>query len=128
MNPHTFQNPIIIFPEGTCVNNKYIIRFQKGAFELGVKVCPVGIKYDTHYGTPYWDTRKGFLHYAIFRMTRWCTPINVVYCTPQMIQKNEDPVTFSHRVKSVISTSIGLKMEDFNGRSKKDLLKILTIQ
>jgi glycerol-3-phosphate O-acyltransferase 3/4 len=35
---------MIIFPEGTCVNNKYIIRFQKGAFELGVKVCPVGIK------------------------------------------------------------------------------------
>ncbi|CAO3631017.1 unnamed protein product [Cunninghamella blakesleeana] len=128
MNPHTFQNPIIIFPEGTCVNNRYIIRFQKGAFELGVKVCPVGIKYDNDFGTPYWDTRKGFLYYAIFRMTRWCTPINVVYCAPQMIQKNEDPVTFSHRVKSVISTSIGLKMEDFNGRSKKDLLQILTMQ
>ncbi|KAG1084783.1 hypothetical protein G6F42_021644 [Rhizopus arrhizus] len=40
----TWKNPMIIFPEGTCVNNKYAIRFQKGAFELGVKVCPVGIK------------------------------------------------------------------------------------
>lgn len=40
----TWRNPMIIFPEGTCVNNKYAIRFQKGAFELGVKVCPVGIK------------------------------------------------------------------------------------
>ena len=44
MNPTTWPNPMIIFPEGTCVNNKYTIRFQKGAFELGVKVCPVGIK------------------------------------------------------------------------------------
>lgn len=35
---------MIIFPEGTCVNNKCAIRFQKGAFELGVKVCPVSIK------------------------------------------------------------------------------------
>lgn len=40
----TWRNPMIIFPEGTCVNNEYAIRFQKGAFELGVKVCPVGIK------------------------------------------------------------------------------------
>jgi glycerol-3-phosphate O-acyltransferase 3/4 len=40
----TWKNPMVIFPEGTCVNNKYVIRFQKGAFELGVKVCPVGIK------------------------------------------------------------------------------------
>lgn len=39
-----WKNPMIIFPEGTCVNNKYIIRFQKGAFDLGVNVCPVGIK------------------------------------------------------------------------------------
>jgi glycerol-3-phosphate O-acyltransferase 3/4 len=43
-DPETWPNPMIIFPEGTCVNNKYTIRFQKGAFELGVKVCPVGIK------------------------------------------------------------------------------------
>ncbi|KAI9305677.1 acyltransferase-domain-containing protein [Cunninghamella echinulata] len=128
MNPQTFSNPIIIFPEGTCVNNKYIIRFQKGAFELGVKVCPVGIKYDSYWGSPYWDTRKGFIHYAIFRMTRWCTPINVVYCPTQTIQQNENTVSFSHRVKSVISTSIGLQIEDFNGRAKKELLQILTMQ
>lgn len=43
-NPITWPNPMLIFPEGTCVNNKYTIRFQKGAFELGVKVCPIGIK------------------------------------------------------------------------------------
>jgi glycerol-3-phosphate O-acyltransferase 3/4 len=42
--PENRGNPMIIFPEGTCVNNRYVIRFQKGAFELGVKVCPVGIK------------------------------------------------------------------------------------
>lgn len=37
--------PILIFPEGTCVNNEYTVLFHKGAFELGATVCPVAIKY-----------------------------------------------------------------------------------
>ena len=28
------NNPLLIFPEGTCVNNEYIVQFKKGAFEL----------------------------------------------------------------------------------------------
>ncbi|KAI9488819.1 hypothetical protein BDB00DRAFT_846286 [Zychaea mexicana] len=125
MNPTTWPNPMIIFPEGTCVNNKYSIRFQKGAFELGVKVCPVGIKYDRYWGDPYWDTRKGFLYYAFYRMTRWITPVDVVYCTPQDLRPEEDAVQYGERIKAVISDTIGLESEDFNGMAKRDLLKIL---
>ena len=28
--------PLLVFPEGTCVNNEYIVMFKRGAFELGV--------------------------------------------------------------------------------------------
>ncbi|KAI7854187.1 hypothetical protein BDC45DRAFT_535631 [Circinella umbellata] len=125
MNPTTWPNPMIIFPEGTCVNNKYTIRFQKGAFELGVKICPVGIKYDRYWGDPYWDTRKGFLYYGFYRMTRWITPVDIVYCTPQSSNIGEDAVEYGERIKAVISHAIGLKSEDFNGMAKRDLLKIL---
>lgn len=41
-DPHA--NPLLIFPEGTCVNNEYCVMFKKGAFELGVTVCPIAIK------------------------------------------------------------------------------------
>ena len=41
---HYTMAPILIFPEGTCVNNDYTVLFHKGAFELGVPVCPVAIK------------------------------------------------------------------------------------
>jgi glycerol-3-phosphate O-acyltransferase 3/4 len=41
---HFHIAPILIFPEGTCVNNEYTVLFHKGAFELGVPVCPVAIK------------------------------------------------------------------------------------
>jgi len=39
------NSPLLIFPEGTCVNNEYCIQFKKGAFELGAVVYPIAIKY-----------------------------------------------------------------------------------
>jgi len=36
--------PLLIFPEGTCVNNEYTVLFKRGAFELGAAVCPIAIK------------------------------------------------------------------------------------
>ncbi|KAG1579450.1 hypothetical protein G6F48_011150 [Rhizopus delemar] len=122
--PENRGNPMIIFPEGTCVNNRYVIRFQKGAFELGVKVCPVGIKYYNTFGDPYWDTRKGFMHYAYYRMTRWITPVDVIYCEPQSPKEDEDAVEYSDRVKEIIASSAELEQVDFNGMAKRELLNV----
>ena len=36
--------PILIFPEGTCINNTSIMMFKKGSFELGAKIYPIAIK------------------------------------------------------------------------------------
>lgn len=35
------NEPIMVFPEGTCVNNEYCIMFKKGCFDLGADVYPV---------------------------------------------------------------------------------------
>jgi len=38
--------PLLLFPEGTCVNNEYCVMFKKGAFEIeGATIYPVAIKY-----------------------------------------------------------------------------------
>jgi glycerol-3-phosphate O-acyltransferase 3/4 len=37
--------PLMIFPEGVCVNNEYCVLFRKGGFELGAEICPIAIKY-----------------------------------------------------------------------------------
>lgn len=29
------STPLLIFPEGTCVNNEYCVMFKRGAFDLG---------------------------------------------------------------------------------------------
>ncbi|KAJ3261356.1 hypothetical protein HK103_005964 [Boothiomyces macroporosus] len=60
MREHVFnteKSPLLIFPEGTCVNNEYTVLFHKGAFELGAKVAPVAIKYDKSWADAYWHSR-----------------------------------------------------------------------
>ncbi|XP_060809376.1 glycerol-3-phosphate acyltransferase 4 isoform X3 [Amyelois transitella] len=37
--------PILIFPEGTCINNTSVMQFKKGSFEVGGTIYPVAIKY-----------------------------------------------------------------------------------
>lgn len=36
--------PILIFPEGTCINNTSVMQFKKGSFEVGGVIYPVAIK------------------------------------------------------------------------------------
>ncbi|XP_038220953.1 glycerol-3-phosphate acyltransferase 4-like [Zerene cesonia] len=36
--------PILIFPEGTCINNTSVMQFKKGSFEVGGTIYPVAIK------------------------------------------------------------------------------------
>lgn len=51
------RNPILMFPEGTCVNNEYCIQFKKGVFGLGVPILPVAIKYNKMFVDPFWNSR-----------------------------------------------------------------------
>lgn len=36
--------PILIFPEGTCINNTSVMMFKKGSFEVGGTIYPVAVK------------------------------------------------------------------------------------
>jgi hypothetical protein len=35
--------PLLLFPEGTCVNNEYAVMFKRGAFEMDATIIPVGM-------------------------------------------------------------------------------------
>ena len=41
-DPHKL--PILIFPEGTCINNTSVMQFKKGSFEVGGTIYPVAIR------------------------------------------------------------------------------------
>lgn len=46
--------PILIFPEGTCINNTSVMQFKKGSFEVGGVIYPVAIKVSISGLSPPW--------------------------------------------------------------------------
>ncbi|KAI5170521.1 glycerol-3-phosphate O-acyltransferase 3/4 [Pancytospora epiphaga] len=110
---------MLIFPEGTVVNNEYIVMFQKGAFELDVPVCPVGIKYRKNLMDPYWNRRNScFTLHLFYLITRWRIDVDVHWMAPVRRRREESSVSFSYRVKNLIARKTGLRNTLWNGYFK----------
>ncbi|WMV44026.1 hypothetical protein MTR67_037411 [Solanum verrucosum] len=113
------NNPLLIFPEGTCVNNHYTVMFKKGAFELGCTVCPVAIKYNKIFVDAFWNSKKqSFTTHLLQLMTSWAVVCDVWYLEPQNIRPGETPIEFAERVRDIISVRAGLKKVPWDGYLK----------
>ncbi|XP_074382989.1 glycerol-3-phosphate acyltransferase 9-like isoform X2 [Apium graveolens] len=90
------NNPLLIFPEGTCVNNQYSVMFKKGAFEIGSTVCPIAIKYNKLFADAFWNSRKqSFTKHLLQLMTSWAVVCDVWYLEPQNLMLGETPIEFA---------------------------------
>lgn len=113
------NTPMLIFPEGTCVNNEYALLFQKGAFELDALICPVGIRYKKYAMDPYWNRRvQCFSLHLLYLMTRWRIDAEVYWLDPMRRGADESAIEFAHRVKSAIASRVGLNNTLWNGYFK----------
>ncbi|EFJ07412.1 hypothetical protein SELMODRAFT_133604 [Selaginella moellendorffii] len=113
------SNLLLIFPEGTCVNNEYIVMFKKGAFELDCTVCPVAIKYNKIFVDAFWNSRKqSFTMHLLRLMTSWAVVCDVWYLEPQTIRPNETPIEFAERVRDMIAKRAGIKKVAWDGYLK----------
>lgn len=112
--------PILIFPEGVLVNNRFIIMFKKGAFELGAEVCPIAIKYnETLSSHAYWSSRDlSFYRYLFDLMTNWVLIVDVWFLPPTSIQDGETPEEFAERVKLSIARAARLIPRPWDGYLK----------
>ncbi|KAF3782670.1 Glycerol-3-phosphate acyltransferase 3 [Nymphaea thermarum] len=116
---NTESNPLLIFPEGTCVNNDYTVMFKKGAFELGCTVCPVAIKYNKIFVDAFWNSKKqSFTMHLLRLMTSWAVVCDVWYLEPQTLKPGETSIEFAERVRDMISVRAGLKKVPWDGYLK----------
>ncbi|KAL7392607.1 hypothetical protein ABVT39_027100 [Epinephelus coioides] len=116
--------PILIFPEGTCVNNTSVMMFKKGSFEIGATIYPVAIKYDPKFGDAFWNSSKySMVNYLLRMMTSWALVCNVWYLPAMHQQKGEDAVQFANRVKSAIARQGGLLDLQWDGGLKRAKVK-----
>ncbi|XP_070706609.1 glycerol-3-phosphate acyltransferase 3 [Pempheris klunzingeri] len=116
--------PILIFPEGTCINNTSVMMFKKGSFEIGGTIYPVTIKYDPRFGDAFWNSSKyNMVGYLLRMMTSWAIVVNVWYLPPMTIQDGEDAAQFASRVKSAIAHQGGLLDLAWDGGLKRGKVK-----
>jgi len=111
--------PLLVFPEGTCVNNEHIVMFKRGAFQLGSSIVPVAIKYNKIFVDGYWNSRKETFQYHLFRlMTAWALVVNVKYLDPQTKRQGETATAFATRVKAMIAKEANLNSVPWDGYLK----------
>jgi len=116
---HPDNNPLLIFPEGTCVNNQYTVMFKKGAFELGCAVCPIAIKYNKIFVDAFWNSKKqSFTMHLVRLMTSWAVVCDVWYLPPQYLREGETSIAFAERVRDMIAARAGLKKVPWDGYLK----------
>ncbi|XP_009486256.1 glycerol-3-phosphate acyltransferase 3 isoform X2 [Pelecanus crispus] len=112
--------PILIFPEGTCINNTSVMMFKKGSFEVGGTIHPVAIKYDPRFGDAFWNSTKYSIMTHVFNvMTSWAIVCNVWYLPPMVKEEGEDAVHFANRVKAVIAAQGGMSVLPWDGGLKR---------
>ncbi|CAJ1069247.1 glycerol-3-phosphate acyltransferase 3-like [Xyrichtys novacula] len=116
--------PILIFPEGTCVNNTSVMMFKKGSFEIGGTIYPVAMKYDPKFGDAFWNSSKySMVNYLLRMMTSWALVCNVWYLPAMHQQEGESAVQFANRVKSAIAHQGGLVDLQWDGGLKRAKVK-----
>jgi len=112
--------PILIFPEGTCINNTSIMMFKKGSFETGGVIYPTAIKYDARFGDAFWNSSKYDLStYLMMLMTSWALVADVWYLPPEKLKEGENSIEFASRVKATIAAQGGLVDLDWDGGLKR---------
>jgi len=116
--------PILIFPEGTCINNTSIMQFKKGSFEVGGVIYPVAVKYDPKFGDAFWNSSKvSMISYLLMMMTSWAIVCDVWYLPPMHKREDEDAIEFANRVKKEIALKGGLVDLVWDGNLKRQEVK-----
>ncbi len=116
--------PILIFPEGTCINNTSVMQFKKGSFEIGGTVYPVAIKYDAKFGDAFWNSSQcGMMFYIFMMMTSWALVCDVHYLPPMTLGEGESSIDFANRVKAEIARKGGLVDLVWDGNLKRGSVK-----
>ncbi|CAO4384350.1 unnamed protein product [Caenorhabditis nigoni] len=123
--------PIIIFPEGTCINNTSVMMFKKGSFEIGSTIYPIAVKYDTRLTDAFWNSSaQSYGRYLWSMMTSWAIICDVWYLPPMTRGDGEDSISFAKRVKRAIAKKGGLIDLEWDGALKRERVssKLVTLQ
>ncbi|CAJ0951869.1 unnamed protein product, partial [Mesorhabditis belari] len=121
--------PIIIFPEGTCINNTGVMMFKKGSFEIGSTIYPIAMKYDSRLTDAFWNSsEQSYGEYLWRMMTSWAIICDIWYLPKMTKQEGEDAIAFARRVKRAIAQKGGLVDLEWDGMLKRERVSSKLVQ
>lgn len=112
--------PVLIFPEGTCINNTSVMMFKKGSFEVDTNIYPIAMKYDSRFGDAFWNSsEQSYFEYLMQMMSSWALICNVWYLPAMRRNPDESAIEFANRVKKAIAIRGGLVDLEWDGQLKR---------
>eukprot|EP00798_Chlamydomonas_sp_ICE-L_P010769 gene10769-biopygen10885 len=101
IDPTSSVRPMLVFPEGTTTNGRYLCKFKTGAFLAGAPVRPVVMHFlNQDYVSPSWESINIKRHIFIMMATLFhkviCYELPIYY--PSDAEK-QDPVLFAENVR-----------------------------
>ncbi|KAL0233630.1 hypothetical protein PCE1_002143 [Barthelona sp. PCE] len=123
-----YAQPLLVFPEGTCVVNDFCMQFKRGVFGLGAQIVPIGIKYNFDFADGYWHIGTTMTQHLFRLMCSWAVVMDVYICDPMTQKWDESPEQFAQRCKTVICEATGLQDVEFDGYYKRQQVKEKDVQ
>ncbi|MCD7463994.1 hypothetical protein HAX54_051892 [Datura stramonium] len=88
------NNPLLIFPEGTCSKQPLHCHVQKEHLNSAAPFVLLQIKYNKIFVDAFWNSRKqSFTMHLLQLMTSWAVVCDVWYLEPQNIRPGETPTS-----------------------------------
>jgi 1-acyl-sn-glycerol-3-phosphate acyltransferase len=108
--------PLCIFPEGTTINGTALLQFRTGAFQAGVPVQPVTVKYRFAHMDPSWSGTIGLGQLLLRLVTQFYNTMEVTYHPVYVPTDAEvaDPVLFALGVRTEMSKRSGIPLSDYS--------------
>ena len=102
--------PLLLFPEGTTTNGKFLLPFKTGAFLTGAPVQPVLLRYRWRRFSPAWETITAARHFfLVFSQLRQSLEVIYLPVYEPSAAEQADPALYAAGVRAAMLRAGGLE-------------------
>jgi len=116
--------PIVVFPEGTTTNGKYLIEFKNGAFYPLKPIQPVLIHYKFKYFNPCWVELSAFQYFSSL-LTQWSNAVEITFLpvVRPTEEEKKDVTLYRDRLQEIMARELETVCLNYSNRSQKMIYK-----
>ncbi|ORX48980.1 acyltransferase [Piromyces finnis] len=116
--------PVVIFPEGTTTNGKFLIEFKNGAFYPFKPIQPVLIHYKFKYFNPCW-VELSALKYFSNLLTQWSNSVEITFLpvVRPTEEEKKDVTKYRDRLQEIMARELETISLNYSNRSQKLIYK-----